>query len=61
MATPDFIRTLRASAGQQLLFLPVVSAIVFYDDGRVLLAHRADNGRWSIRWHLFVLRSCHPS
>lgn len=48
MATPDFIRTLRASAGQQLLFLPAVSAIVFDDDGRVLLARRSDNGRWSI-------------
>jgi 8-oxo-dGTP pyrophosphatase MutT (NUDIX family) len=48
MTTPDFIRTLRASAGQQLLFLPGVSAIVFDDEGRVLLGRRADTGRWSI-------------
>ncbi|MEV6167005.1 NUDIX domain-containing protein [Streptomyces sp. NPDC051954] len=48
MATPDFISTLRASAGQQLLWLPGVTAIVFDDDGRVLLGRRSDNGRWSV-------------
>ena len=47
MATPDFIRTIRASAGHQLLWLPGVTAIVFDDDGRVLLGRRADTGRWS--------------
>ncbi|MFF3491937.1 NUDIX domain-containing protein [Streptomyces sp. NPDC002795] len=48
MATPDFIRTIRASAGHQLLLLPGVSAIVFDDEGRVLLGRRADTGKWSI-------------
>lgn len=48
MATPDFIRELRASAGHQLLFLPGVSAVVFDDEERVLLARRADTGGWSI-------------
>ncbi|MEV0277934.1 NUDIX domain-containing protein [Streptomyces sp. NPDC050610] len=48
MATPDFIRELRATAGHQLLWMPGVSAIVFDDQGRVLLGRRADNGRWSI-------------
>jgi 8-oxo-dGTP pyrophosphatase MutT (NUDIX family) len=48
MATPDFIRTIRASAGHQLLFLPGVSAVVLDDDGRVLLARRADTGAWSL-------------
>ncbi|QES40109.1 NUDIX hydrolase [Streptomyces venezuelae] len=47
MATPDFIRTIRADAGQQLLWLPGVTAIVFDDEGRVLLGRRSDNGRWS--------------
>ncbi|MGW4032359.1 NUDIX hydrolase [Streptomyces sp. NPDC004838] len=47
MATPDFIRDIRAKAGHQLLLLPGVSAIVFDDEGRVLLGRRADNGRWS--------------
>ncbi|WP_037676169.1 NUDIX domain-containing protein [Streptomyces griseus] len=48
MATPDFIRTLRETAGRQLLWLPGVTAIVFDDDGRVLLGRRSDNGKWSV-------------
>ncbi|MCH0562340.1 MULTISPECIES: NUDIX domain-containing protein [unclassified Streptomyces] len=48
MATPDFIRTLRAFAGRQLLWLPGVTAIVFDDTGRVLLGRRADTLRWSV-------------
>lgn len=48
MATPDFIRTLRASAGNQLLWLPGVTALVFDDEGRVLLNRRSDNGKWSL-------------
>lgn len=48
MATPQFIREIRASAGHQLLYLPGVSAIVFDEEGRVLLGRRADNGRWAI-------------
>ncbi|GEB48325.1 NUDIX hydrolase [Streptomyces cacaoi] len=48
MATPDFIRDLRATAGHQLLFLPGVSAVVFDDQRRVLLGRRADNGAWSV-------------
>ncbi|MFG3662006.1 NUDIX domain-containing protein [Streptomyces sp. NPDC047706] len=48
MATPDFIRTLRATAGHQLLWLPGVTAVVFDDDGRVLLNRRSDTGRWSL-------------
>ncbi|MFG2264307.1 NUDIX domain-containing protein [Streptomyces sp. NPDC048720] len=48
MATPDFIRTVRASAGQQLLWLPGVTAIVFDDEGRVLLGRRSDTRKWSV-------------
>ncbi|MDJ1131407.1 NUDIX hydrolase [Streptomyces iconiensis] len=48
MATPDFIRDLRVSAGHQLLYLPGVSAVVFDDQGRVLLGRRADTGKWSV-------------
>jgi 8-oxo-dGTP pyrophosphatase MutT (NUDIX family) len=48
MATPDFIRTLRASAGHQLLWLPGVTAIVFDDEGRVLLGRRSDTRKWSV-------------
>ncbi|MCZ9341240.1 NUDIX hydrolase, partial [Streptomyces sp. TRM76130] len=48
MPTPDFIRTLRATAGHQLLWLPGVTALVFDDDGRVLLNRRSDTRRWSV-------------
>ncbi|WNM32096.1 NUDIX domain-containing protein [Streptomyces sp. Li-HN-5-11] len=48
MATPDFIRTIRASAGHQLLWLPGVSAVVFDDQGRVLLGQRSDNHKWAL-------------
>lgn len=48
MPTPDFIRTLRAFAGHQLLWLPGVSAVVFDDEGRVLLGQRADNHQWCV-------------
>ncbi|MEU9336052.1 NUDIX domain-containing protein [Streptomyces sp. NPDC048290] len=48
MATPDFITTLRESAGHQLLWLPGVTAVVFDDTGRVLLNRRSDNRKWSL-------------
>ncbi|MBZ3901700.1 MULTISPECIES: NUDIX hydrolase [Streptomyces] len=48
MATPDFIRTLRVSAGNQLLWLPGVTALVFDDDGRLLLGRRSDTGKWAL-------------
>ncbi|MEU9177469.1 NUDIX domain-containing protein [Streptomyces sp. NPDC048550] len=48
MTTPEFIRTIRASAGKQLLLLPGVTAVVFDDRGRVLLGRRSDTGRWAV-------------
>ncbi|MFD9325427.1 NUDIX domain-containing protein [Streptomyces sp. NBC_00554] len=48
MATPDFIHTIRATAGHQLLWLPGVTAIVFDDAGRVLLGRRSDTRKWSV-------------
>lgn len=48
MATPEFIRTIRSSAGHQLLWLPGITAIVFDDDGRVLLGRRSDTREWSV-------------
>ncbi|WNF25614.1 NUDIX domain-containing protein [Streptomyces sp. C11-1] len=48
MATPDFIREIRATAGHQLLLLPGVTAVVLDDEGRVLLGRRADTGKWSL-------------
>ncbi|MER7334260.1 MULTISPECIES: NUDIX domain-containing protein [unclassified Micromonospora] len=48
MAVSPYIVKLRAHVGTDLLLLPGVSAVVRDDAGRVLLARRADNGRWSL-------------
>jgi 8-oxo-dGTP pyrophosphatase MutT (NUDIX family) len=48
MATPDFIRSLRTSIGHESLWLPGVSAVVFDDEGRVLLNRRSDTLKWSL-------------
>ncbi|WP_335933065.1 NUDIX hydrolase [Streptomyces sp. PTD5-9] len=48
MGTPEFIRRIRATAGTQLLLLPGVTAVVFDDEGRVLLGRRSDNGKWAL-------------
>ncbi|MEU6670959.1 NUDIX domain-containing protein [Streptomyces sp. NPDC046727] len=48
MAIPEFLRALRVSAGRQLLWLPGVTAIVFDDEGRVLLGRRTDTRKWAV-------------
>ncbi|SEO52212.1 NUDIX hydrolase [Actinacidiphila rubida] len=48
MATPQFIKDIRAKAGDTLLFLPGVVMVVFDERGRVLLNRRADNGKWAL-------------
>ncbi|MER6629441.1 NUDIX domain-containing protein [Streptomyces sp. NPDC000987] len=48
MPTPDFIRRIRTTVGHQLLWLPGVSAVVFDEEGRILLGQRADNGKWTV-------------
>jgi 8-oxo-dGTP diphosphatase len=39
---------MRAHIGHDLLFLPGAGAVVRDDTGRILLARRGDNGRWSV-------------
>jgi 8-oxo-dGTP pyrophosphatase MutT (NUDIX family) len=48
MAIPEFLRELRETIGQRLLFLPGVSGVVLDDRNRVLLVRRSDDGRWTI-------------
>jgi 8-oxo-dGTP diphosphatase len=48
MSVSAYIAHLRAHVGHDLLLLPSVSAVVRNDTGQVLLARRADNGRWSV-------------
>ncbi|MDO5722769.1 MAG: NUDIX domain-containing protein [Actinomycetaceae bacterium] len=48
MATPDFVLHLRSHVGNELLWLPGVTAVITDEDlTRVLLVRRADNGQWT--------------
>lgn len=47
MPIPEFILATRRKIGHDLLWLPGVTAVVFDDDGRVLLGRRSDDGRWT--------------
>lgn len=46
MPVSDYIRQLRQRIGHDLLLLPAASAIIFDDDGRVLLHRGADATGW---------------
>lgn len=48
MPTPDFILDLRESIGHAPLWLMGVTACVFNERHEVLLAKRADTGRWAL-------------
>ncbi|MGX6602297.1 NUDIX hydrolase [Micromonosporaceae bacterium Da 78-11] len=48
MPISPYLKSLRADLGQRLLLLPGVTAVVFDDLDRVLLAERADNGAWAL-------------
>jgi ADP-ribose pyrophosphatase YjhB (NUDIX family) len=48
MPIPDFVLALRARVGNELLWMPGVSAVVVHEDGRLLLGRRADNGMWAV-------------
>jgi 8-oxo-dGTP pyrophosphatase MutT (NUDIX family) len=45
---PEFVQRLRSRVGTDLLMLPAVTAVTFDDAGRLLLARRADTGRWAL-------------
>jgi 8-oxo-dGTP pyrophosphatase MutT (NUDIX family)/GNAT superfamily N-acetyltransferase len=45
---PEYVASLRAVFGPDLLFLPGVTAVVLNDTGEVLLGRRSDNGRWAL-------------
>jgi 8-oxo-dGTP pyrophosphatase MutT (NUDIX family) len=48
MPMSPYVRSLRADVGPRCLLLPGVSAVVFDDDQRLLLAQRSDNREWSL-------------
>ncbi|WP_277211141.1 NUDIX domain-containing protein [Isoptericola croceus] len=48
MPIPEFVASLRARVGTDLLWLPGVSAVVRDGGGRLLLGRRADTGQWAL-------------
>jgi 8-oxo-dGTP pyrophosphatase MutT (NUDIX family) len=48
MPISPYVMSLRENVGHGLLLLPGVTAVVFDDDGRVLLGERSDNGQWAL-------------
>ncbi|MEU3456253.1 NUDIX domain-containing protein [Micromonospora sp. NPDC006766] len=48
MPVSPYIARMRRHIGQDLLMLYGVSAVVTDETGRLLLARRSDNGRWSL-------------
>lgn len=46
MAISSYIKKLRQHIGNELLILPSVTAIIFDENNRILLARHADTGRW---------------
>ncbi len=46
MPMSDYIRTMRARIGTDLLFVCGATAVVVNDAGEILLHRRSDNGRW---------------
>ncbi|MEO2097966.1 MAG: NUDIX domain-containing protein, partial [Brachybacterium sp.] len=48
MATPDFVLSLRERIGNELLWMPGVTAVVLNPARtRLLVVRRADDGRWT--------------
>ncbi|ACZ32065.1 NUDIX hydrolase [Xylanimonas cellulosilytica DSM 15894] len=48
MPIPPYVAELRSLVGHRQLWLPGVTVVVRDDDGRLLLAQRADTGRWAL-------------
>ena len=48
MPISPYIKDLRDVLGPRLLLLPGVTAVVFDDEGRVLLGERSDDCRWAL-------------
>ena len=46
MAISSYIRELRESIGHVPLLIPAVTALIFDDEGRILLHRSSDDGKW---------------
>lgn len=48
MPISDYIKTIRAKIGREILLMPGVAAVVVNEAGEVLLQRRSDNGLWGL-------------
>ena len=48
MPASDYVKSLRARVGHDLVMFPTVSAVVLNDRGEILLGQRSDNHRWAL-------------
>jgi 8-oxo-dGTP diphosphatase len=48
MPASDYVMAVREKIGNEWLMLPGSSAMIFNDDGHILLHQRSDNGSWSL-------------
>ena len=48
MPISEYLKNLRSHVGHEMIMMPSVSAVVFNDDGELLLGQRSDNGQWSL-------------
>ena len=48
MPISEYLRGLRAKVGNDLLFMPGVTAVILNDSNELLLQQRSDNGEWSL-------------
>ena len=48
MPISPYWKSIRDDLGPRLLMMPGVTAVVFDDQGRLLLTERSDNGRWTL-------------
>jgi 8-oxo-dGTP pyrophosphatase MutT (NUDIX family) len=46
MAISEYLRNLRAKIGHEMVFMPSITAVVFNDQGEVLLQRAKDDGQW---------------
>ncbi|MGY6499158.1 MAG: NUDIX domain-containing protein [Microcella sp.] len=44
----DYVAGMRELIGTRLLFFPAVTALILDSDGRLLVGHHTDTGRWSL-------------
>lgn len=48
MPISDYLKNMRAHVGHALILMPATAALIFNDEGELLLQRRSDNGLWGL-------------